>query len=148
MSILWGFISKYFLEGIIVIVLGIVTKIAQKYLSNDRIAKIKEGILTAMLYAEEFYGIGQGTEKWQLAWKKLIEILQKQGITLSEKEKSLASDLMRANVPEVNQITYSALPDTERLKRSIPFRNPETTKLVDKLRRKHQTDKLDEKSIK
>ncbi len=131
MEILFGFLSKYFLEGIMLIVLGIVTKVAQKYLSNDRIDKIKEGILEAMLYAEETYGIGQGSEKWTLAWRTLIKILQKQGITLNDTEQEQAKTLMKATVPEVNQITYSALPDTERLKRNLPFRNPETTKLVD-----------------
>ena len=148
MEILFGFLSKYFLEGIMLIVLGIVTKIAQKYLSNDRIDKIKDGILEAMLYAEEAFGIGQGNEKWTLAWRTLIKILKKQGITLNDNEQEQAKTLMKATVPEVNQITYSALPDTERLKRNVPFRNPETTKLVDKLREKYHRVKVNDKSTK
>ena len=148
MEILFGFLSKYFLEGIMLIALGIVTKIAQKYLSNDRIDKIKDGILEAMLYAEEAFGIGQGNEKWTLAWRTLIKILKKQGITLNDNEQEQAKTLMKATVPEVNQITYSALPDTERLKRNVPFRNPETTKLVDKLREKYHRVKVNDKSTK
>lgn len=148
MSILFDFLSNYFLEGIMLVVLGIVTKIAKKYLSNDRIDKIKKGILEAMLYAEEAYGIGQGNEKWTLAWRTLIKILKKQGINLTDTEQEQAKTLMKATVPEVNQITYSALPDTERLKRDMPFRNPETTKLVDKLREKYKKDKLNDKSTK
>ncbi len=104
MSLIISFISKYFLEGIIVAAIGIATKFLSKFLSIDRIAQIKEGILTAMLYAEEAYGIGQGDEKWQLAWQKLIEILQQQGIEMSEKEMEMASIIMKAKVPEVNAI--------------------------------------------
>ena len=146
MEILFGFLSKYFLEGIMLIVLGIVTKVAQKYLSNDRIDKIKEGILEAMLYAEEAFGIGQGSEKWTLAWRTLIKILQKQGITLNETEQEQAKTLMKATVPEVNQITYSALPSTEKLKREINFRNPKTKNLVNELRKKYPKVKEDDKS--
>ena len=113
MSLILSFISKYFLEGVIVAIIGIATKFLSKFLSIDRIAKIKEAVLTAMLYAEEAYGIGQGDEKWNLAWQKLIEILQQQGIEMSDKEIELASIVMKANVPEVNAIAYKALPKEE-----------------------------------
>lgn len=137
MSILFGFVSKYFLEGVMVIALGIVTKVAKKYLSNDRIDKIKEGILEAMLYAEEAYGIGQGQEKWTLAWRTLIKILEKRGIKLSAKEREQATTTMKAAVPEINQIVYSTLPKSELISRHIHFRNENTTRLVEKLRRKN-----------
>lgn len=137
MSILFGFVSKYFLEGVMVIALGIVTKVAKKYFSNDRIDKIKTGILEAMLYAEEAYGIGQGQEKWTLAWRTLIKILKKQGIALNESEQEQAKLLMKATVPEINQIVYSTLPKSELISRNIPFRNEDTTRLVEKLRRKN-----------
>lgn len=137
MSILLGFLSKYFLEGTMVIVLGIVVKIARKYLSNDRIDKIKEGILEAMLYAEEAYGIGNGPEKWTLAWRTLIKILEKQKIKLNLSEQEQAKTLMKATVPEINQIVYSTLPKSELISRDIKFRNEDTTRLVEKLKRKN-----------
>jgi len=140
MSLIISFISKYFLEGIIVAAIGIATKFLSKFFSIDRIAQIKEGILTAMLYAEEAYGIGQGDEKWQLAWQKLIEILQKQGIEMSEKEMEMASIIMKAKVPEVNAITYKALPKKELEVKAVKAkveRTPEMIEMLEKLRKKY-----------
>ena len=140
MSLIISFIGKYFMEGIIVAAIGIATKFLSKFLSIDRIAQIKEGILTAMLYAEEAYGIGQGDEKWQLAWQKLIEILQKQGIEMSEKEMEMASIIMKAKVPEVNAITYKALPKKELEVKAVKAkveRTPEMIEMLEKLRKKY-----------
>ena len=140
MSLIMSFIGKYFLEGIIVAAIGIATKFLSKFLSIDRIAQIKEGILTAMLYAEEAYGIGQGDEKWQLAWKKLIEILQKQGIEMSEKEMEMASIIMKAKVPEVNAITYKAAPEVEvkaHVEKLKVTRTPEMIKMIENLKNKY-----------
>ena len=140
MSLIISFISKYFLEGIIVAAIGIATKFLSKFLSIDRIAQIKEGVLTAMLYAEEAYGIGQGNEKWQLAWQKLIEILQQQGIEMSEKEMEMASIIMKAKVPEVNAITYKALPKKELEVKAVKAkveRTPEMIERLEKLRKKY-----------
>ncbi len=140
MSLIISFISKYFMEGIIVAAIGIATKFLSKFFSIDRIAQIKEGILTAMLYAEEAYGIGQGDEKWQLAWQKLIEILQQQGIEMSEKEMEMASIIMKAKVPEVNAITYKALPKKELEVKAVKAkveRTPEMIEMLEKLRKKY-----------
>ena len=140
MSLIISFISKYFLEGIIVAAIGIATKFLSKFLSIDRIAQIKEGILTAMLYAEEAYGIGQGNEKWQLAWQKLIEILQKQGIEMSEKEMEMASIIMKANVPVVNEVTYKAAPEAEvkaHVEKLKVTRTPEMIKMIENLKNKY-----------
>ena len=140
MSMILNFVTKYFLEGLIVFVIGIATKFLSKFFSIDRIAQIKEGILTAMLYAEEAYGIGQGDEKWQLAWQKLIEILQKQGIEMSEKEMEMASIIMKAKVPEVNAITYKALPKKELEVKAVKAkveRTPEMIEMLEKLRKKY-----------
>ena len=140
MSLIISFIGKYFLEGIIVAAIGIATKFLSKFLSIDRIAQIKEGILTAMLYAEEAYGIGQGDEKWQLAWQKLIEILQKQGIEMSEKEMEMASIIMKAKVPEVNAITYKAAPEVEvkaHVEKLKVTRTPEMIKMIENLKNKY-----------
>ena len=140
MTMIFDFISKYFLEGVIVAVLGIISKFLSKYLSSDRIAKIKEAVLTAMLYAEEFYGIGQGEEKWELAWQKLIEILQKQGIEMSENEITLANITMKAKVPEINCLTYGTCPEPEvkaHVKKLIITRSPEATEMIENLKKKH-----------
>ena len=140
MSMILNFVTKYFLEGLIVFAIGIATKFLSKFFSIDRIAQIKEGILTAMLYAEEAYGIGQGDEKWQLAWQKLIEILQKQGIEMSEKEMEMASIIMKAKVPEVNAITYKALPKKELEVKAVKAkveRTPEMIERLEKLRKKY-----------
>ena len=140
MSMIISFITKYFLEGVIVTIIAIATKFLSKFLSNDRIAKIKEAVLTAMLYAEEAYGIGQGNEKWQLAWQKLIEILQKQGIEMSEEEKELASIVMKAKVPEINAISQVILPEKAlqaKVVKAKVIRSPEMIERLEKLRKKH-----------
>ena len=140
MSLIMSFIGKYFMEGIIVAAIGIATKFLSKFFSIDRIAQIKEGILTAMLYAEEAYGIGQGNEKWQLAWQKLIEILQKQGIEMSEKEMEMASIIMKANVPVVNEVTYKAAPEAEvkaHVEKLKVTRTPEMIKMIENLKNKY-----------
>ena len=140
MSMIITFITKYFQEGVIVAILGIVTKFLSKFLSNDRIARIKEAVLTAMLYAEEFYGIGQGEEKWQLAWQKLIEILQKQGIELSEEEISLAAITMKANVPAINAITYEVANEPEvktHVEKLKVVRTPEMLEMIEGLKKKY-----------
>jgi len=77
MSFLINFISNNFLNGLVVAVFGIISKVALKYFSNDRWEIIKENILVAMLWAEETYGLGHGQEKWQKAWQKIIELLEK-----------------------------------------------------------------------
>jgi len=140
MTMIFDFISKYFLEGLLVAIIGIVTKFLSKYLSNHRIQKIKDAVLVAMLYAEEFYGIGQGEEKWQLAWQKLIEILQKQGIELSEKEVALATITMKAKVPEINCNTYGTCPEPEKkahVKKLIITRSPEAVEMIQDLKKKY-----------
>ena len=140
MSLIMSFIGKYFMEGIIVAAIGIATKFLSKFFSIDRIAQIKEGILTAMLYAEEAYGIGQGDEKWQLAWQKLIEILQQQGIEMSEKEMEMASIIMKANVPVVNEVTYKTAPEAEvkaHVEKLKVTRTPEMIKMIENLKNKY-----------
>jgi len=140
MSLIMSFIGKYFMEGIIVAAIGIATKFLSKFMSIDRIAQIKEGILTAMLYAEEAYGIGQGDEKWQLAWQKLIEILQQQGIEMSEKEMEMASIIMKANVPVVNEVTYKTAPEAEvkaHVEKLKVTRTPEMIKMIENLKNKY-----------
>ena len=136
MSFLINFISNNFLNGLVVAVFGIISKVALKYFSNDRWEIIKENILVAMLWAEETYGLGHGQEKWQKAWQKIIELLEKKGIKLKEKEISLVTDMMKSNVPVINSISYSTVPEVTRELREAPKRHPEIQTIIEKLRKK------------
>jgi len=137
MEIVLGFITKYFLEALVVLGFGIVSKIALKYFSNDRWEVIKENILIAMLWAEETFGMGHGQEKWSKAWQKIVKLLEERGITLTEKEITTVTDMMKANVPVINSITYSTVPEVVRELRDVPGRSPEIKKLLDSLRKKY-----------
>ena len=136
MSFLINFISNNFLNGLVVAAFGIISKVALKYFSNDRWETIKENILIAMLWAEETYGLGHGQEKWQKAWQKIVELLAKKGITLKEKEISTVTDMMKSNVPVINSITYSTVPEVTRELREAPKRHPEIQTIIEKLRKK------------
>ena len=109
-----AFVTKYLLDLILVFLVGLLSKFMSNKFGQDRADKIKEAILAAMLWAEEELGIGNGPEKWKIAWTKLIEILRKQKVELKEGEISYVQDLMKATVPEVNEIIYKAMPDAIR----------------------------------
>ncbi len=117
-----GFITKYLLDFVIVFLVGMMSKFMVGKFGEDRASKIKEAILSAMLWAEQELGIGNGEEKWKIAWVKLIEILGKQKVTLKEGEISYVKDLMKATVPEVNEIIYKAMPDTIRNGRTLKYK--------------------------
>ena len=125
------------MQAALAVIVGIFTKVCIKYFGNDRTAKIKEAIITAMLWAEETYGIGTGSQKWTEAWNKLIELLQVQGIKLSDKEMSIAQTQMKANVPEINSLIYSALPEESTISRAPDLKPSESEKLLAKLREKY-----------
>ena len=137
MQIILGFVGKYFMEALVVLGFGMVSKVALKYFSNDRWEVIKENILIAMLWSEETFGLGHGQEKWSKAWQKIIELLGEKGITLTEKESTIVRDMMKANVPVINSITYSTVPEVVRELREIPRRSPEMRKLIEDLRKKY-----------
>jgi len=109
-----AFVTKYLLDFILVFLVGLLSKFMVNKFGQDRADKIKEAILAAMLWAEQELGIGNGEEKWKIAWVKLIEILRKQKVELKEGEISYVKDLMKATVPEVNEIIYKAMPDSIR----------------------------------
>ena len=113
------FITQYLLDFVLVFLVGMIYKFLTNKFGQDRADKIKEAILAAMLWAEEELGIGNGPEKWKIAWVKLIEILRKQKVKLKESEISYVHDLMKATVPEVNNIIYQAMPDPVRNSRQI-----------------------------
>lgn len=139
MEMIFNFISKYFLDSLVVLGFGIISKVALKYFSNDRWEVIKENILIAMLWAEETFGLGHGQEKWTKAWQKIVELLKKKGITLTDKEITTVTDMMKSNIPVINSISYSAVPEVIREQRDLPMRSPEIQKLLDDLRKKHST---------
>jgi len=117
-----AFITKYLLDFILVFLVGLLSKFMINKFGQDRADKIKEAILSAMLWAEEELGIGNGEEKWKIAWVKLIEILRKQNVKLKEGEISYVKDLMKATVPEVNEIIYNAMPDVVRNGRTLKYK--------------------------
>ena len=114
-----AFITKYLLDFMLVFLVGLLSKFMINKFGQDRADKIKEAILSAMLWAEEELGIGNGEEKWKIAWVKLIEILRKQNVKLKEGEISYVKDLMKATVPEINEKIYKAMPDSIRNARQI-----------------------------
>ena len=118
-----AFITKYLLDFVLVFLVGMVSKFMNDKFGQERADKIKEAILAAMLWAEQELGIGNGPEKWKIAWVKLIEILGKQKVELKEGEISYVQDLMKATVPEVNEIIYKAMPDSIRNARNIKVKN-------------------------
>ena len=140
MGLITGFIAKYFMQAALAVIVTVFTKVCIKYFGNDRTTKIKETILTAMLWAEETYGIGTGPHKWTEAWQKLIELLQIQGIKLSDKEMSFVSTQMKANIPEINSLVYSALPEVTTITRAPDLKPSEISKLVDKLKEKYPVE--------
>ena len=75
--VIFNFIYKYFFAALMTFVVGMFSKALVKQFGNDRADKIKEAILAAMLWAEQEFGIGNGTQKWEwphLFWR-LAEIL-------------------------------------------------------------------------
>ena len=114
-----SFVTKYLLDFTLVFLVGLLSKFMVNKFGQDRADKIKEAILAAMLWAEEELGIGNGEEKWKIAWVKLVEILRKQKVELKEGEISYVKDLMKATVPEVNEIIYKVMPDSVRNGRTI-----------------------------
>ena len=117
-----GFITKYLLDFILVFLVGLASKFMIGKFGQERADKIKEAILSAMLWAEEELRIGNGEEKWKIAWVKLIEILRKQKVTLKKGEISYAKDLMKATVPEINEKIYKAMPDVVRNGRTLRYK--------------------------
>jgi hypothetical protein len=101
--------GKLLFEGLLVLAVSIGFGFLKNKLGNDRTESIKEALLTAMLWAEEEFGIGQGDKKWEEAWNKLLEILEDKKITLKAQETRELKTLMKANVTRVNREYYDAL---------------------------------------
>jgi len=108
-SMLQTILSKYLLNALLLALVSIGYGFLKNKLGEDRAGTIKEAILTAMLWAEEELGIGNGSQKWEIAWKKLIEILTDKDISLGKSEEKAVKMMMKANVGKINQQTYDVL---------------------------------------
>ena len=102
-------LSKYILNALLLSLVSIFYSFLKNKLGEDRAVTIKEDILSAMLWAEEELGIGNGENKWDIAWKKLIEILADKNIKLRKSEENTVKTMMKANVGRVNQQRYDVM---------------------------------------
>ena len=114
-------ISKYFLNAHLVSLVSIFYSFLKNKLGEDRASTIKDAILSAMLWAEEELGIGNGEKKWDIAWKKLIEILADKNIRLRKSEEKAVKTMMKANVGRINRRTYDILSKRKLLKAKGPI---------------------------
>jgi len=137
-TLIFNFIYKYFFDALIVFIVGMFSKALIKQFGNDRAEKIKDTIWEAMLWAEETFGIGNGSEKFKAAWNKIKDLLKVQNIKLKSSEEQYVRELMLSHVPEINSITYSAMPEKVISNRPSFTRSPEITVLINKLKNKHQ----------
>jgi len=102
-------LSKYLLNALLLSLVSIFYSFLKNRLGEDRASTIKEAILAAMLWAEEELGIGNGSQKWDIAWKKLIEILADKNIKLRKTEEKAVKTMMKANVGKINQQRYDVM---------------------------------------
>ena len=113
-------ISKYLLNALLLSIVSIFYSFLKNKLGEDRAGTIKDAILSAMLWAEEELGIGNGENKWDIAWKKLIEILADKNIKLRKSEEKVVKTMMKANVGRINKQTYDILSKRKLLKNKGP----------------------------
>jgi hypothetical protein len=102
-------LSKFLLEGLLLFAVSIGFGFLKSKLGKDRAETIREALITAMLWAEEEFGIGQGERKWQEAWGKLLEILEGKKITLKAQETKELQTLMKSNIARINREYYDSL---------------------------------------
>jgi len=111
-------ISKYLINALLLSLVSIFYSFLKNKLGEDRATTIKEAILSAMLWAEEELGIGNGSQKWEIARKKLIEILADKNIKLRKSEEKVVKTMMKVNVGRINKQTYDILSKRKLLKES------------------------------
>ena len=114
-------LSKYLLNALLLSLVSIFYSFLKNKLGEERASTIKEAILSAMLWAEEELGIGNGGKKWEIAWKKLIEILADKNISLRKSEEKAVKTMMKSNVGRINQQTYDVLLKRKSLKDKRPI---------------------------
>jgi len=108
-QMLQAILSKYLLNALLIAIVSISYGFLKNKLGEDRAGTIKESILSAMLWAEEELGIGSGSQKWDVAWQKLIDILADKNISLRKSEEKAVKTMMKAQVGKINQQTYDVL---------------------------------------
>ena len=113
-------LSKYLLNALLLSLVSIFYSFLKNKLGEDRASTIKDAILSAMLWAEEELGIGNGEKKWDIAWKKLIDILADKNISLRKSEEQAVKTMMKANVGRINKQTYDILSKRKLLKDKGP----------------------------
>lgn len=113
-------LSKYLFNALLLALVSLSYGHLKNKLGEDRATTIKEAILTAMLWAEEELGIGNGNQKWEIAWKKLIEILADKNIRLRKSEERAVKTMMKANVGRINRQTYDVLSKRKLVKDKRP----------------------------
>jgi len=111
-------LSKYLLNALLLSLVSIFYSFLKNKLGEERASTIKEAILSAMLWAEEELGIGNGNQKWEITWKKLIEILADKNIKLRKSKEKAVKTMMKANVGRINKQTYDILSKRKLLKES------------------------------
>ena len=121
-------LSKYLLNALLLSLVSIFYSFLKNKLGEDRAGTIKEAILSAMLWAEEELGIGNGNQKWEIAWKKLIEILADKNISLRKSEEKAVKTMMKANIGKINLQSYSVLSQRKLLKDKGPVQQSLPTK--------------------
>ena len=121
-------LSKYLFNALLLSLVSIFYSFLKNKLGEDRACTIKEAILSAMLWAEEELGIGNGSQKWEIAWKKLIEILADKNIKLRKSEEKVVKTMMKANVGRINKQTYDILSKRKLLKDKGPIQQSLMTK--------------------
>ena len=121
-------LSKYLLNALLLSLVSIFYSFLKNKLGEDRASTIKEAILSAMLWAEEELGIGNGSQKWEIAWKKLIEILADKNIKLRKSEEKAVKTMMKANIGKINRQTYDILSKRKLLKEKGPSQQSLLTK--------------------
>ena len=102
-------LSKFLMEGLLLFAVSLGFSFLKNRLGKDRAENIKEALLTAMLWAEEEFGIGEGEKKWEEAWRKLLEILEGKNIALKAPETRELQTLMKANINRINHEHYNTL---------------------------------------
>ncbi|MBA7497302.1 hypothetical protein ES704_00030 [subsurface metagenome] len=121
-------LSKYLLNALLLSLVSIFYSFLKNKLGEDRASTIKEAILSTMLWAEEELGIGKGNQKWEIAWKKLIEILSDKNIKLRKSEEKAVKTMMKANVGRINRQTYDVLLKRKLIKEKGPIQQSLPTK--------------------
>jgi len=121
-------LSKYLLNALLLSLVSIFYSFLKNKLGEDRAGTIKDAILSAMLWAEEELGIGNGGKKWEIAWKKLIEILADKNIKLRKSEEKVVKTMMKANVGRINKQTYDILSKRKLIKDKGPIQQSLMTK--------------------